>query len=118
MRVMVSLSPGLARIGATTGDKAVHAKVAALVQGFGDDVELAPKKGYVSLRRKKQFAMLGPATRELVELGLNAKSLPPHPRLKGVPPGGMCAYTVRLATVAEVDDTLVGWLRAAYDAAG
>ena len=80
--------------------------------------EVAPKKAYVSLRRKKQFAMLGPATRELVELGLNAKSLPPHPRLRGVPPGGMCAYTVRLATVAEVDDTLVGWLRAAYDAAG
>jgi hypothetical protein len=30
----------------------------------------------------------------------------------------MCQYKVRLATPAEVDDELVAWLRAAYDAAG
>jgi hypothetical protein len=80
--------------------------------------ELAPKKSYISLRRKKQFAMLGPATKDLVELGLNAKGLPPHARLKAMPPGGMCSYTVRLGRADEVDDTLVGWIRSAYEAAG
>jgi len=104
-----------------TGAKAplrpLHEAVMRTVDALGP-CERAPKKGYVSLRRKKQFAMLGPATKELVELGLNVKNLPPHPRLKAMPPGGMCAYTVRLGTVAEVDDTLAGWLRAAYDGAG
>jgi hypothetical protein len=103
-----------------TGAKAhlrpLHEAVMAAVAGFGD-FEQAPKKTYVSLRRKKQFAMLGPATKDLVEVGLNVKGLPPHPRLKVMPPGGMCAYAVRLGSAAEVDADLVGWLRQAYDGA-
>jgi hypothetical protein len=104
-----------------TGAKAhlrpLHDKVMQAVATLGP-CELAPKKTYVSLRRRKQFAMLGPATRDRVELGLNVKDLPPHPRLKAMPPGGMCQYTLRLDTADEVDETLIGWLRAAYEAAG
>jgi hypothetical protein len=87
------------------------------VHGFGP-FEQAPKKAYVSLRRKKQFAMVGPATKDLVEVGLNAKALPPAARLKTMPPGGMCAYTVRIASARDIDAELVGWLRSAYDGAG
>jgi hypothetical protein len=87
------------------------------VQAFGA-FERAPKKSYVSLRRQKQFAMGGPATKELVEIGLNAKDLPDHPRLKRLPPGGMCQATTRIGSPAEVDALLTGWLRQAYDAAG
>jgi hypothetical protein len=104
-----------------TGAKAhlrpLHDTVMKAVAALGP-CEQAPKKTYVSLRRRKQFAMLGPATKDLIELGLNARDLPPHPRLKAMPPGGMCQYTVRLGQAAEVDDTLMGWLRAAYQAAG
>lgn len=104
-----------------TGAKAhlrpLHDAVMQAVAALGP-YEVAAKKSYISLRRKKQFAMLGPATRDRVELGLNARSLPPHERLKAMPPGGMCPYTVRLGAAEEVDDTLVGWIRAAYDAAG
>lgn len=80
--------------------------------------EVAPKKGYVSMRRKKQFATLGPATKDQVELGLNAKSLPASSRLKALPPGGMCQYSVRLSSLVEIDAELLGWVRVAYDAAG
>ncbi len=103
--------------GAKAGLRPLHDAVMATVRSFGA-FEVAPKKGYISLRRQKQFAMVGPATKALVEIGLNAKDLPADPRLKPVPPGGMCQATTRLGSVAEVDAALVGWLRRAYDAAG
>lgn len=107
--------------GIYTGAKAhlrpLHEHITAIVDGFGPH-EKAPKKSTVSLRRKKQFALLGPATKDQIEIGLNHKDLPSHPRLKVMPAGGMCQYTVRVATPAEVDADVRRWLRAAYDAAG
>jgi hypothetical protein len=94
----------------------LHEAVMALVQGFGP-FEQAPKKTYISLRRKKQFAMVGPATKDAIEIGLNAKDLPAHERLKVLPPGGMCRATTRLSAAKEVDGTLKAWLKQAYDAA-
>ncbi len=95
----------------------LHEHVSAAIDKLGP-YERAPKKSYISMRRKKQFAMLGPATRDALELGLNAKQLPPTSRLRAMPPGGMCQYTVRLSTAAEVDAELIGWVRSAFDAAG
>jgi hypothetical protein len=95
----------------------LHEHVVATIAAWGA-FETAPKKGYVSLRRKKQFAMLGPATRTQIEIGLNVRNLPPASRLKALPPGGMCQYAVRVAQVGEVDAQLLGWIRAAFDAAG
>jgi hypothetical protein len=103
--------------GAKAGLRALHEAVMKKIAAFGD-FEIAPKKAYFSLRRKKQFAMIGPATKDQIEIGLNAKSLPPHARLKAMPPGGMCQYTARIASATEIDSALVGWIRAAYDAAG
>lgn len=97
--------------------RSLHELVARTIQQFGPH-EQAPKKNYVSFRRKKQFAMLGPATKDSLELGLNAKQLPPAARLRAARPGGMCQYTVRLSTSAEVDAEFVNWLRVAYAAAG
>jgi Domain of unknown function (DUF5655)/Domain of unknown function (DUF4287) len=95
----------------------IHERLHAAISKFGP-FEVAPKKAYVSLRRKKQFAIIGPATRDQVELGLNAKSLPTASRLKALAPGGMCQYSVRLSAAGEVDAELLRWVRAAYDAAG
>ncbi len=95
----------------------LHDAVMAAVQALGD-FEAAPKKSYISLRRKKQFAMVGPATKDAVEIGLNAKDLPPHERLKVQPPGSMCQATTRIGSVKEVDAALKGWLKRAFDAAG
>ncbi len=95
----------------------IHEAIMAQVAGFGE-FEIAPKKAYVSLRRKKQFAMIGPATKTQVEVGLNAKALHGADRLKEQKPGGMCHYKVRLSEVAEVDTELIGWVRAAFDGAG
>jgi len=104
-------------VGAKAGLRPLHETVIAAIKAFGG-FEEAPKKTYISLRRKKQFATVGPATRESVEIGLNAKDLPSHPRLKVQPPGSMCQATTRITSPAEVDALLQGWLKQAYDAAG
>lgn len=95
----------------------IHDKLMAAMAGFGE-FEIAPKKGYLSLRRKKQFAMLGPATNTRVELGLNMKGVPATDRLLEQAPGGMCNYKVRLLDAADVDDEVVAWARLAYGSAG
>ena len=93
----------------------IHQGLMAKIGTFGA-FEIAPKKTYVSLRRKKQFAMIGPATNTQVEVGLNMKGVAPTARLIQLPPGGMCSYKIRLGTVAEVDAELIGWIRTAFDA--
>lgn len=94
----------------------IHDALMSHIQSFGE-FEMAPKKGYVSLRRKKQFAMLGPATNARVELGLNVKGLPETGRLVAEKPGSMCQYKVKLTEPGEVDSELLQWVRLAYDSA-
>jgi hypothetical protein len=103
------------------GDKAqlrpVHDKVLKLLAKLGA-YEAAPKKGYVSYRRKKQFVMVGPKTKTAVEIGLAAKQLPADKRLKEMPPNSMCRYTTRVSSPAEVDAAVEQWIRTSYDEAG
>jgi hypothetical protein len=94
----------------------LHEAVMKLAQACGE-FEIAPKKTYLSLRRKKQFAMLGPATQDSIELGLNIKSNLSSPRLKPLPAGGMCNYTVRFSLKAEVNAEVKAWLEQAFAAA-
>ena len=103
--------------GAKAGLRPIHERLMAEVERFGE-FELVPKKGYVSLRRKKQFAMIGPATTTRLEVGLNIKGLDANPRLVEVPAGGMCNYKVRLGSPDEVDAELIHWTRQAFDSAG
>jgi hypothetical protein len=82
------------------------------VRAFGADVELAPKKTYVSLRRTKQFGQVGPAAGQL-EVGVN---LPGHPATDRLTPtSGMASHRVRLAPGDPIDSEVLGWLREAYD---
>jgi hypothetical protein len=103
--------------GAKAPLRPIHDRFMAAIAGFGP-FEIAPKKGYVSLRRKKQFAMIGPATNSRVEVGINMKDVPATDRLLAQPAGGMCQYKVKVTDPAEVNAELVAWVRRAYDAAG
>ncbi len=95
----------------------IHDAFMAGIAKLGE-FEIAPKKGYVSLRRKKQFAMIGPATKTRVDIGINMKGVKGTGRLVELPPGGMCQYKVAVTAPEEVDKDLVGWVKQAYDAAG
>lgn len=113
-----SVEPAVFEIysGPKEGFRPIHDRLMATIQAFGP-FEIAPKKGYLSLRRSKQFAMLGPVTRTRVEVGLNVKGVKPTSRLVAMPPGGMCQYKVLLTNPQQVDKELIGWLKQAYDGA-
>ncbi len=100
--------------GAKAALRPIHDKVMAAIAKFGE-FEIAPKKTYLSLRRKKQFAMVGPATNTRVEIGLNMQGVPPTDRLVAVPQPAMCKYKVKLTSASEVDSELIGWIRRAFD---
>jgi hypothetical protein len=97
--------------------KAVYDAILLKIQAFGDDVDLAPKKGYVSVRRSKQFAVLQPASGRL-DVGIQLKGVAPEGRLE--PSGSfnaMLTHRVKVPSAKDVDADLVAWLRKAYDAA-
>ena len=103
--------------GAKAALRPIHEELMAAILQMGP-FEIAPKKGYVSLRRKRQFAMIGPATRTRVEVGLNMKDVEGTTRLGEMPAGGMCQYKVNVTDVKEVDEELIAWIRRAYESAG
>ena len=51
--------------GPKAGLRPIYDALIDAVKQFGGDVEISPKKAYVSLRRKKQFAIVQPSTKTL-----------------------------------------------------
>ena len=105
-----------------TGPKAelrpIHDALMVAISAFGDDVDSALKKGYVSLRRKKQFAMIQPSTATRVDIGLILKGVEPEGRLEASGSwNAMFSHRIRLGALADVDSEVIGWIQKAYDAA-
>ena len=88
------------------------------INKLGDDITITPKKGSVSIIRKKQFTLIKPATKTRIDLGLKIKDKPTTDRLENSGPfGTMCTHRVRLTDTAEVDAELLAWIAEAYDKA-
>jgi len=102
--------------GAKAGFRPIHEKLMKEINTFGE-FEIVPKKGYVSLRRKKQFAMIGPKTNTRFEVGINAKDLKKNARLLEQPKGSMCNYIVNVSDTQEVNSELIGWIKSAFEGA-
>lgn len=97
----------------------IYDRLAAELGKFGADVELAPKKAYVSVRRAKQFAILQASTATRFDVGINLKGAAAGGRLEASGSfNSMVSHRVRLEQLADIDKELIGWLRQAYDAAG
>lgn len=105
--------------GAKAGLRPIHDALMAAIGKLGSDFEVSPKKGYLSLRRKKQFALIQPSTATRLDLGLQLKGVAPEGRLEAAGSwSGMVSHRVRLESAKEIDKQLVAWLRTAFDAAG
>lgn len=85
------------------------------MSSLGNDVTVTPKKSTVSIIRKRQFALIKPATKTRIDLGLKIKDKPTTARLQNSGPfGTMCTHRVQLSDPGQVDDELKGWIKEAY----
>lgn len=98
--------------------KPVYDRLLSEIRTFGNDIEVAPKNAYVSLRRKKQFAILNPATKTRFEIGVNLKAQETTGKLEAEKPNAMCSHKLSISSLQDIDQEVIGWLKKAYDAAG
>jgi hypothetical protein len=97
----------------------IYEQLLTVVGAFGDDVVITPKKESVSIIRKKQFALIKPATKNRIDLGLKLTGKDTNERLGNSGPfGTMCTHRVQLTEAMEVDKELKNWLKEAYEKAG
>ncbi len=96
----------------------IYKALISAVKSFGKDVTITPKKGSVSVIRKKQFTLIKPATKTRIDLGLKLKDKPTTKRLQDSGPfGTMCTHRVQISKVEEIDGELKKWLKEAYSKA-
>lgn len=96
--------------------KPIHDAIVVFVEGFGSELEIAPKKTSVSLRRKKQFALIQPSTKTRIDLGINLKGVEPQGRLEAM--SGMCTHKIKLSSLDDFDAETKAWLEQAFERAG
>lgn len=86
------------------------------IKKLGDDIVITPKKGSVSLIRKRQFALIKPATKTRIDLGLKLKGVDVQGRLEGSGPfGTMCTHRIQLKSLSDLDTEVVEWIKKAYE---
>ena len=106
-------------IGTKAGLRPLHDALLGEIRALGA-FDIAPKKGYLSLRRRKQFAMVQPSTASRIDLGLILPATTPaagrlEPAVRFNP---LFTHRVRITSAIDLDGELLGWLAAAYALAG
>lgn len=97
----------------------IYDAIAKTIKTFGKDIEVAPRKMNVSLRRAKQFALVQPSTATRIDIGINLKGVAPAGKLEAAGTwNGMVSHRVRIGAIEEFDTDVKIWLKQAYDQAG
>ncbi|WP_046757914.1 DUF4287 domain-containing protein [Kordia jejudonensis] len=99
--------------------KPIYDSLKSYIETLGNDIEFAPKKAYVSVRRKKQFAIIQPSTKTRLDVGLNIKGK----EAEGIVElsrsfNAMCSHRIRLTNTEDISEAVKTWIKEAYDAAG
>ena len=93
----------------------LYDKLVTKISEFGNNIEIAPKKAYVSLRSKKQFAILNPATKSRFEIGLIIKDQKGEGILEEVKTSNsMCSHKINLSSIEQIDSEVLNWVKVAY----
>jgi predicted transport protein len=90
------------------------------IESLGTDVSVEPRKAYVAFARDRQFALVEPSTKTRLDVGLSFPETAATDRLRPAGAFGTerTTHRVEVSSKDDLDDELVGWLRAAYEQAG
>lgn len=88
----------------------------AFLRDLGSDVKVVPKKAAVSYIRKHQFALVKPATKTRIDLGIKIKGQEPEGILEESGPfGTMCTHRIRINAGSELNQEIKKWIEQAYN---
>lgn len=94
----------------------IYKALITFIKSLGDDVTITPKKGSVSIIRKRQFVLIKPATKTRIDLGFKLKNKPINERLENSGPfGTMCTHRVKISELKEINSELKKWIQEAYE---
>ncbi|WP_337878605.1 DUF4287 domain-containing protein [Rheinheimera sp.] len=101
--------------GAKAALKPWYDELLQYLHSLGSDIEISPKKTYVSIRRNKQFALIQPSTASRLDIGLNLKGVEPQGLLEASGSfSAMCSHRIRVSQATDLNDELKHWLKEAY----
>jgi hypothetical protein len=98
----------------------IHDELVKQARKLGKDVVVTPCKTYVSLRRKKQFAIVKPTTRTRVDLCFTLSNVKPQGRLEAMRQAAdeRLSHVIKIALPEEIDAEVKRWLLRAYEQNG
>ena len=98
--------------------KSYYDKLLVEIHKLDGDFKIDPKKTYVSLKRKKQFIILNPASKTRFEIGFNLKGVEPKGKLEAEKPNGICSHKINISDITEIDKEVIDWIKMAFENAG
>jgi len=98
--------------------KAFYDKLISEIQQSDGEFEIAPKKAYVALRRKKQFIILNPVSKTRFEIGFNLKGIEATGKLIAEKPDAICSHKISISDISDIDQEVLGWIKMAFEKAG
>lgn len=94
----------------------IYEKLDAEIKAFGKDITITPKRDSVSYIRKRQFALIKPATKTRIDLGLKLKNKPIEGKLENSGPfGAMCTHRIKLESADDITQQVINWIKEAYE---
>ncbi|HEY0740305.1 MAG TPA: DUF5655 domain-containing protein [Chryseosolibacter sp.] len=90
----------------------IYDALSAYIVSLGEDIEMVPKKAFVSAPRKKQSACLKPATKARFELELILKVQEAQGILEPITgTGAMCTHNIKLSSFGRISDQVKHWIK-------
>lgn len=99
--------------------KPIYDAIVSFCATLGEDIEVVPKKATVSIKRKRQFALIKPATKSRMDVGLKFNNRDVGGVLLDSGAfGTMCTHRVELSSLQDFNDDVKQLLREACQEAG